>query len=152
MGLHKEGENSTAPSLVAGKLVFVAIVLLAVLSACDILGFEQLAGLLRDLTAFGGNLLLGVAVLLLGVWLANFAADAIKGKCSDLLAAGVRVAVIVFTVAMAIGTVNIGGRIVEIAFTLILGAVCVAAAIAFGVGGREVAGKLLSDWVAKWKK
>ncbi len=152
MGLYKEGEKSAAPSLVAGKLVFVAIVLLAVLSACDILGFEQLAGLLRDLAAFGGNLLLGVAVLLLGVWLANFAADAIKGKCSDLLAAGVRVAVIVFTVAMAIGTVNIGGRIVEIAFTLILGAVCVAAAIAFGVGGREVAGKLLSDWVAKWKK
>lgn len=152
LGLHKDDGKSTAPSVVVGKLVFVAIVLLAVLSACDILGFAQLAKLLRELAAFGGNVLLGIAVLLVGVWLANFAANAIKGKCSDLLVAGVRVSVIIFTVAMAIGTVDIGGRIVEIAFALILGAVCVAAAIAFGVGGREVAGKLLSDWVAKWKK
>ena len=152
MGLHKEENNSTAPSIVVGKLVFIAIVLLAVLSACDILGFTQLAQLLRELAAFGGNVLLGVAVLLLGVWLANFAADAIKGKCSDLVVTGVRVGVIVFTVAMAIGTVDIGGRIVEIAFSLILGAICVAAALAFGIGGREVAGKLLSDLVAKWKK
>lgn len=152
MGFRREGEDTTAPSMVVGKLVFVAIVLLAVLSACEILGFEQLAHLLRGLAAFGGNVLLGIAVLLLGVWLANFAADAIKGKCSELLVAGVRVSVIVFTIAMAIGTVDIGGRIVEIAFALVLGAVCVAAAIAFGVGGREVAGKLLSDWVAKWKK
>lgn len=152
MGLYREGEKSTPPSLIVGKLCFVAIVLLAVLSACDILGFAQLANLLRDLAAFGGNLLLGIAVLLVGVWLANFAAGALTGKCNDMLVAGVRVGVIVFTVAMAIGTVNIGGKIVEIAFALILGSVCVAAAVAFGVGGREVAGKLLSDWVAKWKK
>ena len=47
---------------------------------------------------------------------------------------------------------NIGDRIVEIAFALILGAACVASAIAFGVGGKEAAAKLLNEWVDKLKK
>ena len=122
------------------------------LSACDILGFSQLALLLRDFAAFGGNILLSIAVLLIGVWLANVAADALEGKCSALLTGLVRVCVIVFTAAMAVGNLGIGGAIAQIAFTLILGAVCVAAAIAFGVGGRETAGKLLADWAEKLRK
>ena len=123
---------------------------LAVLAACEILGFEQLANLIRTLAAFGGNVLLSIAVLLIGVWLANFAADSLKGKCGAVIVAAVRVGVIVFTVALAIGNMDIGGTIVEIA--LILGAVCVAAAVAFGIGGREVAARLLGDWAEKLKK
>lgn len=95
---------------------------------------------------------MSIAVLLIGVWLANFAADSLKGKCGAVIVAAVRVGVIVFTVALAIGNMDIGGTIVEIAFALILGAVCVAAAIAFGIGGREVAARLLGDWAEKLKK
>ena len=153
MGFRKEGEeNSCVPSVVVGKLTFLAIVVIAVLAACEILGFDQLANLIRDFTAFGGNILLSIVVLLVGVWLANFAADALYGKCSNVLVVGVRVGVIIFTAALAIGNMNIGGTIVEIAFALILGAVCVAAAVAFGIGGREVAANLLRDWADKLKK
>ena len=153
MGFRREGdENSVAPSAVVGKLAFLCIVVLAVLAACEILGFEQLANLIRTLAAFGGNVLLSIAVLLIGVWLANFAADSLKGKCGAVIVAAVRVGVIVFTVALAIGNMDIGGTIVEIAFALILGAVCVAAAVAFGIGGREVAARLLGDWAEKLKK
>lgn len=153
MGFRREGdENSVAPSAVVGKLAFLCIVVLAVLAACEILGFEQLANLIRTLAAFGGNVLLSIAVLLIGVWLANFAADSLKGKCGAVIVTAVRVGVIVFTVALAIGNMDIGGTIVEIAFALILGAVCVAAAIAFGIGGREVAARLLGDWAEKLKK
>ena len=70
MGFRREGdENSVAPSAVVGKLAFLCIVVLAVLAACEILGFEQLANLIRTLAAFGGNVLLSIAVLLIGVWL-----------------------------------------------------------------------------------
>lgn len=56
MGFRREGdENSVAPSAVVGKLAFLCIVVLAVLAACEILGFEQLANLIRTLAAFGGN-------------------------------------------------------------------------------------------------
>ena len=150
--LRKRTEESVAPSAVVGKITFIAILVLASLSACEILGFNQLAQLIRTFAAFGGNILLSVAVLLIGVWLANVAADALEGKCEKIIVAIVRVAVIVFTAAIAIGNLNIGDSIVQIAFTLILGAVCVAAAIAFGVGGREAAAKLLNDWSEKLRK
>ena len=150
--LRKNGEKSVAPSVVMGKLTFAIIVLLAVLSACEILGFSQLAQLIRTFAAFGGNILLSIAVLLIGLWLANVSADALEGKCEKAVIAIVRVGVIIFTSAIAIGNLNIGDSIVQIAFTLILGAVCVAAAIAFGVGGRETAAKLLSSWSEKLQK
>ena len=150
--LRKRSEESIAPSAVVGKITFIAIIVLAVLSACEIMGFNQLAQLIRTFAAFGGNILLSVAVLLIGVWLANVAADAMEGKCEKVLVGIVRVAVIIFTAAIAIGNLNIGDSIVQIAFTLILGAVCVAAAVAFGIGGREAAAKLLNEWSDKLRK
>ena len=150
--LRKRSENSVPPSVVVGKLTFIVIVVLAVLSACEILGFSQLAQLIRTFAAFGGNILLSVGVLLLGIWLSNVAADALEGKCEKVLVSVVRIAVIIFTAAIAIGNLNIGDSIVQIAFTLILGAVCVAAAVAFGIGGREAAAKLLNDWSDKLRK
>ncbi|MBR5329849.1 MAG: mechanosensitive ion channel, partial [Firmicutes bacterium] len=150
--LRKSSENSVAPSAVVGKITFIAIVVLASLSACEILGFNQLAMLIRTFAAFGGNILVSVAVLLIGVWLANVAADALEGKCEKTIVAIVRVAVIIFTAAIAIGNLNIGDSIVQIAFTLILGAVCVAGAVAFGIGGREAAAKLLNEWSDKLRK
>lgn len=150
--LRKRSEESIAPSAVVGKITFIAIIVLAVLSACEIMGFNQLAQLIRTFAAFGGNILLSVAVLLIGVWLANVAADALEGKCEKVLVGIVRIAVIIFTAAIAIGNLNIGDSIVQIAFTLILGAVCIAAAVAFGIGGREAAAKLLNEWSDKLRK
>ncbi|MBQ6596384.1 MAG: mechanosensitive ion channel [Lentisphaeria bacterium] len=152
MGFTVEGRETVAPSVIAGKLAFLSILVMAVLAACDILGFTRLADLIKSFSAFGGNILIGIVVLLIGIWLANFAASALRGKCSDIVASGVRAAVIVFTVALAISNMNIGDNIVEIAFSLILGAACVAAAIAFGIGGREAAGRLLNSWAEKLRK
>ena len=149
----KEGRGKHRPlSDWIGKLTFAAILVLALLAACDILQFTGLAKLIRDFASFGGNVLLSIVVMLIGIWLADFAASAVKSKGCDLLTSGVRLTVIVFTAAMAVGNMNIGGRIVEIAFTLVLGTVGVAAAIAFGIGGREAAASLLKHWAEKIRK
>ncbi len=152
MGFRTGEPESTAPSVIVGKLTFLSIVVLALLAACEILGFEQLANLIRDFAAFGGNVLLGIVILLVGIWLANFAADTIRGKCHELVVTGVRVGVIALTIALAVGNMHLGDSIVQIAFALILGAVCVTAALAFGLGGREAAAKLLNAWVEKLRK
>ena len=152
MGFKSEKENSVAPSVIVGKITFISIILMSLLAACEILGFNGIADLIKTFASFGGNILLSVVVLLVGIWLANFAADAIKGKCNELIVTGVRVMVILFTIALAISNMKIGDSIVQIAFTLIIGAVCVAAAIAFGVGGRDFAAQLLKEWSEKLKK
>ena len=114
--------------------------------------FEKLASLLKRFAIFGGNLILSAVVLLVGLKLANAAALLLKGKSSPHLELAVKAAVIIFTVALAISNLKLGGSIVETAFALLLGAFAVAAAIAFGIGGKEVAAKLLEQWYEKLKK
>ena len=152
LGFKTEGEDNLPPSKLVGKLSLVVIVVTAVLAACEILEFDQLAGLIRNFMHFGGNVLLSIVVLLIGLWLANFAASAVKGKCNDMITGCVKSVVIIFTIALAVSNLKIGGSIIEIAFALILGAICIAAAIAFGIGGRETAAGLLKQWLEKIEK
>ncbi len=63
-----------------------------------------------------------------------------------------RVAIIAVAAAMALERIGVGEQIVETAFALILGAIAVAAAIAFGVGGRDLAKRQLEEWSEKLKR
>ncbi|WP_294505650.1 mechanosensitive ion channel [uncultured Victivallis sp.] len=154
LGFAPKSETTVRPSAVVGKLAFLAIMLFAAVSACELLGFMELAALIRIFIVFGGNIIVGVVVMMVGIFLANLAANALRGKgeSSEFLATAVRVAVLVFTGAVALSTLNLNGRIVEIAFALLLGAICVAAAIAFGIGGREFAARKLEEWDRKITK
>ena len=63
-----------------------------------------------------------------------------------LLATSARIAILVLSAAMALREMGIANDIINLAFGLLLGAVAVAVALAFGLGGREVAGQHLSQW------
>ncbi len=146
-----EKEHRAKPSIVVGKLTLAAIMLFAAIASCETLGFLQLAEVLRSFTHFAGNVIVAVAVVLVGLWLANLAAEAVRAR-GETLALIVRVAVLVFTGAIALSHINLGGHIVELAFGLVLGAICVAAALAFGLGGRELAASKLKEWNDKIDK
>lgn len=154
LGFAPKSDKAVKPSAVVGKLTFAAIMLFAAMSGCELLGFTELAALLAAFLFFGGNIIVGIVVMMVGIFLANLAANALKGKgeSSEFLATAVRVAVLIFTGAIALSTLNLNGRIVEIAFALLLGAICVAAALAFGLGGREFAAKKLEEWDKKLTK
>jgi hypothetical protein len=139
-------------SAAAGKLCFIALMFMGVIIACDMLGFESLAGLVTQFAVFGGHIILGVVVLILGVFLSNLAADMIRsrGVYSDAIALLARIVILVFTGAVAVQHMDIGGHVVTTAFALLLGAVCVAIALAFGLGGRDFAAKKLENWDKKF--
>ncbi|MBX2856224.1 MAG: hypothetical protein KTR21_14625 [Rhodobacteraceae bacterium] len=59
------------------------------------------------------------------------------------------VAMVGRAVAMGLRQMGFADEIVNTGFTIILGALAVAAALAFGWGGRETAGRLLEKWTAK---
>ena len=152
IGVWKENALVT-PAQVAGKLTMITIMFLAAIAACNLLAFTELAGLLRQVLTFGGNILLGIVVMLIGIFLANVASDAVsKGENIKLLSPAVKVIVLIFTGAIALNTMQIGGSIVTTAFTMVLGAFCVAGAIAFGIGGRDLAAKKLNEWDEKFSK
>jgi hypothetical protein len=142
------------PSEIVGALVLVAVMLFATVEAFRLLNFAALADLLAELVQLGGQVILGLIVLAIGAYLANLAADLIRSSGTSnagLLALVARVAILVLAGAMALRQMGIANEIVNLAFGLLLGAVAVAAALAFGFGGREVAGRELEDWVRQVK-
>ena len=152
LGLAKAqpGEGKRTLSQLAGYLVVVIVMFFATMEAARLLGFSAFAGLVADLTVLGGHVLLGLGILAVGLWAANLAAEAIKstGKPqAGLLSVIARVAVLVLAGAMALRQMGLANEIVALAFSLILGAVAVASAIAFGIGGRDVAKRKLEEWL-----
>jgi hypothetical protein len=57
-----------------------------------------------------------------------------------------RIAILVLAGAMALGQLGVADEIITLAFGLTLGAIAVALAIAFGVGGRDLAARQLDRW------
>jgi TRAP-type mannitol/chloroaromatic compound transport system permease small subunit len=139
------------PAGMVGTLVQVAIVWFALIQALQLLGFDQVAVLMTDLLALAGRILLGLIIVLVGLYLARLAAGAIRSSGVDqpnLLATAAQAAILVLTGAMALRQMGVANEIINLAFGLLLGAIAVAVALAFGLGGREVAGRQLQQWVA----
>ncbi len=142
--------SKTTLSKTCSWLVFLFIMLAAVVSASQKLGFTILSDLTSQLLVFAGNVLLGLVILGIGTWIANIAHKALsgtsaKGATADLA----RLAIMVLVFAMGLRAMGVAEDIVNLAFLLTLGAVAVAAALSFGLGGREAAGEQMSIWLKR---
>jgi hypothetical protein len=151
LGMGKEpGEGEQTPSQIVSYLVLVAIMLFASIEALRLLGFGSVAELVTSFAAFAGQVILGLIVFAIGLYLANLAAKTIKASGAaqvGMLALAARVSILALAGAMALRQMGLANEIINLAFGLLLGAVAVAAALAFGLGGRETASRELEAWV-----
>ncbi len=145
VGLGREPqEGERTPAEIAGYIVLVVIMIYAVSGAAELLGFDSLVEQLNVLLAFVWQVVIGIVVFGFGLYLGNLARSAILstgGADSNMLAQGARIVIVVFAGALALRTTGIAADIVNIAFGLTVGAIAVAAALAFGLGSREIAGR-----------
>jgi Conserved TM helix len=138
------------PSEIIGVLTLVAIVLFGAITATEILGFEVLTTTVRAILRVAAQVFSGLLVFGIGLYVANLAHRLVSnmgGKASTTLAQTARIAIIAFVGAMALQQMGVATSIVNLAFGLLLGAISVAIAIAFGLGGRDVAGDKLREWL-----
>ncbi len=143
------------PSSVAGYLILVVIMLFAAIEASRLLGFETLADLLAGFTVFTGRAIVGLIVFGVGLYLANVVAVTVQSSGASqapFLAVAARVSIIVLAGAIALNQMGLGTEIIQLAFGILLGAVAVASALAFGIGGRDIAAKKLQGWFDSMKK
>ena len=123
--------------------------------AANRLEFTQVRDVVTLFIKFGGNVLLGAMILIIGFWLANVAHNAIRRADttnSEGLAGIARVAILGLVIAMGLRAMGIADDIVNLAFLLTFGAVAVAVALSFGLGGREAAGRQMEYWLAQFRK
>ena len=145
----------TSASAVVGRVALFLAMLFATVEAAAQLGFAQVSDIVNSFIRFGGDILLGSAILVIGFWLANVAYAAIAragGPGTTGLARIGRYAILALVIAMGLRAMGIADDIVNLAFGLTLGAVAVAVALSFGLGGREAAGKLMDHWLARFRR
>ena len=146
--------GQTRVSDIIGWLIVFFTMLFAVSEAADRLGLEQISVLIAMFIQFGASILLGAVILVVGFWLANVVANVVQRgeyNSSRWLGNLVRILIMGLVIAMGLRAMGIADSIVNLAFGLTLGSVAVAFALAFGLGGRQPAERLLSDLLDKAK-
>lgn len=144
VGLQQTMGAQKISDLVGYAIIFFAM-LFAAIAAADLLGFVAISAIITMFIAFGANIILGAIVLFIGFWLANVIAGVVERseQGSQFLANIVRVLIMGLVLAMGLKAMGIADSIVNLAFGLTLGAVAVAFALSFGLGGQEAAARFL---------
>lgn len=146
--------KSRTPSELVGVVVLVAIMLVASLTAVDILRIEALETVVATILVLAGQVLVGIIIFAIGLYFANLAFNLISTsgtRQSRFLAQTARIAIIVLVSAMTLERIGIAPDIVNLAFGLLTGGIAVAIALAFGLGGRETAGRAVQEWFDSFK-
>jgi hypothetical protein len=139
------------PSSVIAKLVFWTMMLLVILLAANALGIAAISVLFAELLAYVPNVIAAVIVLVLGIILGEFIKDLVLASAGGLpgginLARAAKAAIILLAVFMALEQLDIAQDIVLVFFIAVVGAAALAAGIAFGLGGREIAAEISREW------
>jgi len=139
MGILPEG---TSLSNVVSRIVMIAIMLFAAIAATRLLNFPELTAILDNVLELGGRVVFGGVVILVGFFIANMLAKLMGGQ-SPMAASVVRYAALILFAFMGLQFMGVGEEIVQTAFTALVVAIGVAAALAFGLGGRDAAARQL---------
>ncbi|MBE9181937.1 mechanosensitive ion channel [Oculatella sp. LEGE 06141] len=146
---------SKTPSEVVGIVVWVGIMLFAAVAAIQVLNIAALTALITGIVVISGRILAGLIVFAIGLYLANLAYSIITssgGRQAQILGQTARIAIITLVSAMALQQIGVASDIVNLAFGLLLGSIAVAIAIAFGLGGREIAAEQIRGWLSSLRR
>jgi small-conductance mechanosensitive channel len=133
-------QTRETPATVLGKLVFWFVFIIVITMAADALGIRQVSQVLSQLIAYIPSIIAAILILVLAALLANFLASVVRGATgSDLLSNIARYAIIIYAAFAAITELGIAVQLTAPTFLIVLGAVALAAAIAFGFGAQGVA-------------
>ena len=133
-------DTEHTPHSILGRLVFWFVFIIAITMAADALGIPQVSAVLAQLIAYIPSIIAAILILILAALLANFLSSIVRGATgSEILASVALYAIIVYAVFAAVTQLGIAVELTAPTFLIVLGAVALAAAIAFGIGGREVA-------------
>ncbi len=157
LGAHVGQVGGGSPSTLIGNIARWIVIILGAGIAADVANIKQLSSGIGTVVGYLPNLLAAIAILLVGIFVASFVGKLLTrvagGTALGKIAASAAPIVILVLVSfMALTQLHIATPIVTGTFYIVLGAIALAGALAFGLGGRDAAGKYInriSDQVGK---
>lgn len=136
-----------------GLIVFWLVMIGALIVAFNGLGLAQVTDVLTRVLLFLPRLLIGLTVVVFGLYFARFVGQSVQAWCrgaeigdADLIGRVVRYAIVTFVVLIAIDHLDIGSGLVQQTFLILLAGVVFGLALAFGIGGKDRAAAMLERW------
>jgi len=140
-------------SRAAGTVVKWLIFLVFLIAATNFLGWPLLTDFLNQVILFIPNLIVAVLILILAPIAGRLVRNAVENgtaaagvSSGHLLGRIAEIAVILFGVIIAVNQIGVASNLVNILFTGVVIALALALGLAFGLGGRDVAGQMLQSW------
>ncbi|RUM70180.1 MAG: hypothetical protein DSZ09_04730 [Sulfurovum sp.] len=135
----------TPMKFIGGAIMFFSM-LTATTAAVNTLGIDTVSQIFSKVLEFGGGILVGGVILIIGNYLSTMAYNHLSKNGNKAVANIARFAILGLVLAMGLKAMGLADNIVNLAFALTLGAVAVATAISFGLGGRDAAKTLTEKW------
>jgi len=135
-----------SPTNIVANIVMAAVLIIGAITAAEQLNIKPVSDALGEVLSVAGKILLGSVIILVGIPVSRFVGNTIRrtdDARSELVATIVQWGIIVLVTAIGVREMGLGEDIIYAGFVLILGAACVAGALAFGIGGRGAAARLL---------
>src|ERR1043165_5609090 len=150
--VHNMGIRRDAAGVLADIVKwFVRLIVLVV--AFDALGLPAVSSILQQFLLWIPNLVVAVVILVIAGLAATALSDLVRGATAqagfsnpDLLATITRVAVWAFGIVIAVNQIGVAQTLVNTLFMGFVGALALAAGLAFGLGGRDTAGQIVDNW------
>ena len=156
VGLDKLSERTGKKLSIAGFgnwLIKWFFIIATFVAAADILGLSQVGAFLYgEVITYFGNVIVAVAIMLVGMVAANFMQGVVRHalqagglRTSDTLALITKWAILVFAFLAALAELHVADSFVKDLFRAFVAMLAVAGGIAFGLGGRDHAKKILDN-------
>lgn len=139
------------PIHAVGKLLFWLVMLVVILLASTALGLEIINTMFGTMLSYIPTLIAAIVIVILGMIVGEFVRALVLASAGGVegvptLAKMAKAAVVVIAIFMALTQLGVASELVTAAFTLILGAIALAAGLAFGLGNQKLAGEITRRW------
>jgi hypothetical protein len=152
----KQGNLDVSLSRILAKLVYWIIIFIVIVTVANSLGLHMVADLFNKVVLYIPNIIVAILVLVFGILVARFINRLVFAYLSNIGVQGAltistlsEYGVIVFVVFVALEQLAIGTTLLTAAFQIGFGAIGLAFALAFGLGGREWAAGVIKKLTDK---
>ncbi len=133
-----------------GWIVKWFFIIVSLIAATDILGWDEVTDFLKQVVFYIPQVIIAVIILLAGILLGNFVRQIVKSTleaaqlaAADVLSGLAKWAIIVFSFMAALVQLKIAPDLIQTLFTGLIAMLALAGGLAFGLGGRDHASRLL---------
>ena len=155
--LRRGGIRQTLSELI-GVLIYWLVMLLVFMTALNALGMTVAASLLDKVILYIPNVIAAVFILALGIFFSSMLGTVVRTASSNagitqakFLGQLTQVVIMIFAAMITLEQLNIASSVLNLAINIVLASMGLALAIAFGLGSKDAAGKLMDDFIGKLK-